>query len=225
VVLERLEGKKGEQRLRLQPGQAVLVESQARWTAKGASRLGSRLETLKAKGSLDDLVLASSVRRWSGLVDLVYRASFGRELSAAATHNLGAGFRADHGPFFGAIAVGWGRSAGSYEAWGYTLNRTDVRLEAGAAVDLFAVRLGLAADAALVLRDVAYRDGAGRLAAGCALGGSASLLYSPLSRLPLFLALRGGLAAEYAPAIVPVAAPREWRPVPWLAVGLAVRVF
>jgi len=226
IVLERLDGRRVQQRFTLGAGQTVTVEDRGRWQARAT--LGSREETLHTKGPLfEELVLAHRVRSWTGLVSLGYRAALSPVLrSAAAVHHLVAGLRVDRGPLYLALATGYGHAADEYPAWGYTLHCFDLGLEAGAALDLGPLRAGLGATAALLVRDLRYRDGAGGASAGVGLGPSASLILRLGERpLPLFVVLRGGLRVERAAPVAPADGPAEWRAVPWVAVDLAARVF
>ena len=226
LVLERLDGSQPErQHVALAAGDTVWVREKGGW--QPTSSLGSGELALRAKGErLEGLVLTRSRPRWSGLLDLGYGAAFGPGYSAVAIHNVTAGLRLDRDWLWGQVAFSYGHRSEEFDAWGYDLDRADLALRIGPALDLWILRLGLAADVRILLRDVGFHDGTDRLRAGLGLGAAASVLASLVDDpLGLYAVLQGGVRAEYCTPVAPPGADAAWEAVPWFGVGLVVEVF
>jgi hypothetical protein len=226
VLLQRLSsGERDRQYITLARGSTVRVTERAEWS--DADGLGSKEAALVAKGGrLEGLVLTERVWSWSGLLDLGYRTAIGPEYGFVTMHNGSVGLRVDHGWLCLRVSYAYGRQSGDYQAWGYELERNDLRLEVGPAFDLGDFRLSVAVVGSLFTRDVSYRDGTQRPRGGFGVGMSAALLY-PVIRDPLdiYIGLRAGLGAERAAPVTPVDSPVEWSLVPWVGLGLAVGIF
>jgi hypothetical protein len=226
VLIERLSAKGRErQYITLASGSTVRVRDRVGWT--DAEGLGSRESALVAKGGrLEGLVLTERVWNWSGLLELDYRTAFGPDYSAVTMHNGGVGFRVDYGFLYLRLSLWYGAASADYQAWGYDLDRADLRLEAGPAFNLGDFRLSVAVEGSLFSREVSYRDGAKRPRGGFGAGVTASLLY-PVVRGPLgvFVGLRVGLCAERASPVTPMDAAPDWSLVPWAGIGLSMAVF
>jgi hypothetical protein len=223
IVLERLKpGARERRRLAMAPGATIWVRKETDWSPK--ERLGAREEKLTAKGeNIDGLVMTRKAPGFSGLVDAGYRAAFGPEYSAVSTHNASLGLRVDYDWLYLRLSFAYGRASEDFQAWGYTLDRFDLRLEAGPCYDFGDLRLALAAEAYVFSRDVVYSDEAKRPRGGFGLGAGLAALY-PLYK-GLYLFLRAGIAAERASPVAHLDAAEQWNVVPWMNVGLALEVF
>jgi hypothetical protein len=226
VLLERLSsGGRERQYVTLAPGSTVRVQGGAGWT--DAEGLGSRETALVAKGGkLEDLVLTEKTSSLSGLLELTYQAAFGPTYGAVSSHNGGVGVRIDYGLIHARLMFLYGRASADYPAWGYDLDRADLRIEAGPAFNLGDFRLSVAVGGSLFSREVTYRDGSPRSRDGFGVGIGAALLY-PLIRRPLglYVGLRAGLTAERAHPVAPMDAKESWEAIPWAGAGLALEIF
>jgi hypothetical protein len=226
VLIERLSsGGKERQYVTLTSGSTVRMRNRIGW--KDTAGLGARETELVAKGGrLEGMLLTERVWSWSGLVEFDYRAAFGPEFGVASLHNGGMGFRVDYGWLTMHLGLSYGTHSEDYQAWGYDLERTELRVGVGPALDLGDCRLSLVAEGTLFSRDVSYRDGAKRPRGGFGMGVATSFLF-PLIRGPLhlYVSLRAGLAAERASPVTPMDASPEWNLVPWGGIGLAMKVF
>jgi hypothetical protein len=171
-------------------------------------------------------VLTERRLRWAGLVELDYRVAIGPTYGSATLHNGGVAVRVDHGLLTLRLACAYGHGSGDYAAWGYRMDRADLRLEAGPGFDLGSTRLAVGAGANLFSRDVRYRDGTRRPRGGFGLGAGVSWLFPILSSpLAIHGVVRAGLDVEHAPPVAPVDDPARWQVVPYVGVGIAVEIF
>ena len=203
--VERADGSRWSQTLAPRPGAELTVRPGAGW--RPARLLGARDVQLRSKGAL---LVTERRAAWSGLLHLGYQARVAPEQSGTVPNRASLGLRLDRGVAFANLEGSYGRRAERYPAWGFTLDQAQVGLHLGAALDVWRLRLGLAATTGGTLAGLRYDDGASSNMAGFELGAEASAVL----RLPLRLALmvRAGVEGTRQPPVAPPGAAARWAP-------------
>lgn len=228
------------QQLKLKADQTVWIHDSASWEPQ--TRQGWTDRVLAAKGNLAGLVMATKEPNWSGMLQTGYQLVFGGDNSAIPLHHANLGLRLERGYFSGRLGFAWGHENVDNGDWDAKVDRAELTLSLGAALDTSFCRVGLYFDASLFSRDVVYTQKEEDLELQKPRGGhhvGASLLTSfEILRQPfrLYLDLSLGLVIQYAHPLGleeivqfgPILAQepaKEWLIAPWAGLGISIQLF
>jgi hypothetical protein len=125
-------------------------------------------------------------------------------------HRLGIGATLAHGYLSFSLNGGWGTETQNHGGWGYRLHAATLRGLLGAGWQKWMLRLDVDSGAEMQYLRQNYTDGETRDLWGLWLGGSVRGGYAIPTSRPVYLAVRVGLGAQYAPPVAVRSVKQIW---------------
>ena len=216
------------QELTLSAGDSVRIGTGADRRLARALGAGETLIHPKGGGDLQSVIVAQTLPRASVTADLSAAGALSSGFGAAPRLDASVGARVDYGRAFARGAVTYGRFEQKFPAWSYSVDRVDLSLGAGPALDFFRARFGVELAGLVGLRQVAYAPGdvvRDDVVPGVGLGADALVPLADVGDVALYLFGRAALSAEWAAPAGPPAAAPELDVGSVAALGLAARLW